>query len=200
MGRTIAQTDDLIDEFCVKLLVNGQEATALAYDEAPFFDDGTNRSFSNVLAGKGVTASNLESDIGDVMELYANMRTDKGNKIEIKPNNILCSLPLYLKFAKILKSPTTSDQANANVINILREFGLTIDWTHKLSGNTWYMMTNDLGMRPTYWQTTRIQGSRVILDVDETHLASEGWYGIAASLYGIGDYGLPFTCVRVNNA
>ena len=54
-------------------------------------------------------------------------------------------------------------------------------------------------MAPTYWQTTLVQGSRIILDIDEANLASEGWYGIAASIYGIGEYGLPFTCVKVNN-
>ena len=198
MTATINRCEDYIDRHCVDLLVNGE--VGKAYDNIAFFEDGTSRSFSNLMAGGGTDTSKLKRDLIKAIELFGKMKTNTGEQIELEPSIVLVPLGLFLDMAEVIKSASSTDEnKNSGVYNSIREFGLRVQWTRKLTGNNWYLISNTEGMAPTYWQTTLVEGSRIILDIDETNLASEGWYGIAASIYGIGEYGLPFTCVKVKN-
>ena len=198
MTATINRCEDYIDRHCVDLLVNGE--VGKAYDKTAFFEDGTSRSFSNIMAGGGTDTSKLKKNLIDAIELFGKMKTDTGEQIELEPSIVLVPLGLFLNMAEVIKSASSTDiNKNSGVYNSIREFGLRVQWTRKLTGSDWYLISNTEGMAPTYWQTTLVEGSRIILDIDESNLKSEGWYGIAASIYGIGEYGLPFTCVKVNN-
>ena len=196
MTATINRCEDYIDKHCVDLLVAG--GTGLAYDGNTFFNSGSDRNFSNIYTASGTGVGALKAALAGVIDLYGKMETDTGEQIELEPSSVLVPLSLYLDMAEVIKSASAPEaNKSSGVYNAIREFGLSVQWSRRLSGTDWYVISNTEGMAPTYWQTTKVQGSRIILDIDEANLASEGWYGIAASIYGIGEYGLPFTCVKV---
>ena len=186
MVATINRCESYIDRHCVDLLVAG--TSGLAYDGETFFDDGSGRNFSNIQTGSGTGVDGLRDDLGDVIELYGKMKTDTGEQIEVEPSAVLVPLPLYLDMAEVLKSESASGRVgtgsgaaakSSGIYNAIREFGLSLQWSRRLTGNDWYVISNTEGMAPIYWQTTLVQGSRIILDIDEANLSSEGWYGIA---------------------
>ena len=199
MGRTINICERLPADQSVQLLKDGGNATALAYDGYPFFqDDTTNRNFKNQIIQTGTSFAALKTDLENAMDTMAEFKTDTDLDIELEPTLIVCPWRIYLDLVTLVTSASsTEDNKNSGVVNPIKA-GLPnfrVEYSRKLTGNTWYLIHDEI-MQPTYWQTTRVEGQRIILDVkDET--ADEGWYGIAASIWGIGDYGFPWTCVKV---
>ena len=200
MGRSINICERYPADFCVNLLADGE--TGLAYDKIPFFEDGTSRNFSNIVTGTGVSSAALQTDLIAAMNAMAAFKTDTELEIELEPTLIICPFQLYLDLVQLVTSPSSlKENQNSGVVNPVRSAfpNFRVQWSRKLKDNNdWYMIHDDI-MQPTYWQTTRVEGQRIILDISD-HTADEGWYGIAASIWGMGDYGFPWTAVKVKNS
>ena len=200
MSRTIDICDRQPADYCVDLLINGHQRKA--YDGINFFEDGSTRNFANIITGNGSSRGALKQDLLNAMSAMAKFKTDTELEIELEPTLIVCPFSLYLDLVELTTSPSsTLDGQNAGVPNPIRKAfpNLRTQYSRKLvDSNDWYMIHDDI-MQPTYWQTTRVESQRIILDV-KNNVEDEGWYGIAASIWGIGDYGFPWTAVKVTNA
>ena len=200
MSRTIQMCARQPADFSIELLKKGE--TEKAYDEINFFEDGTTRDFSNVHTGNGTSLAALQEDLIGAFKLMSQFKTDTGIEVELEPTLIVCPWELYLDLVELITSPSsTRANANSGVVNPVRTAfpNFRVQYSRKLSDtNDWYLIHDDI-MQPTYWQTTRVEGQRIILDVKD-NTADEGWYGIAASIWGNGDFGFPWTAVKVKNA
>ena len=210
MGRTIDFCNRYPAQFCVNLLADGEKNTA--YDKQPFFNGliaaadgsvtGLTRDFPNMIEGTGVSSAALQNDLVRAMSAMAGFVTDTGIEIELEPTLIICPFDLYLDLVQLVTSPSSlKENQNSGVVNPIRSAFPTfrVQWSRKLKdSNDWYMIHDDI-MQPTYWQTTRVEGQRIILDISDK-TADEGWYGIAASIWGMGDYGFPWTAIKVKNS
>ena len=200
MTRTISMCARQPADFCINLLKDGE--TEKAYDEINFFEDGTSRDFSNIHTGTGTSLAALQNDLVSAFDLMSKFKTDTGIEVELEPTLIIVPWALYLDMVELVTSPSsTRDNANSGVVNPVRSGlpNLRVQYSRKLTDtNDWYLIHDDI-MQPTYWQTTRVEAQRIILDIKD-NTADEGWYGIAASIWGNGDYGFPWTAVKVKNA
>ena len=199
MTRTIQQCDRYPDEFMINLLAAGENTDA--FDGVRFFSNATGvRVTDNLFAGTGVTEENLQDDLTSAMIAMTRYVSDTGVRIEVVPDTIVCPFNLYLKFRKILESVGDPSENNANVINPFREFDFRIVWSAALTDpNDWYLLTTRQGIFALYWQTTQVDGNRINLDIDETKLASAGYVGVAASIWGTGAFGFPWAAAKVKN-
>ena len=200
MNRTINICERQPADFCVDLLAAGE--TGKAYDDIVFFEDGTNRNFNNIVEGNGSSLEALATDLVAAFDVMSKFKTDTELDIELEPTLIICPWSLYLNLVELTaSSSSTRANANSGVVNPIRSAfpNFRVQYSRKLSDtNDWYIIHDDI-MQPTYWQTTRVEGQRIILDIKD-NTQDEGWYGIAASIWGMGDYGFPWTAVKVKNS
>ena len=197
--------------------INGYDFTNEAFDKRAFFWGGSNaadtaakadRGYSNVIDGAGTTLGNIGDDIVKALTRMAggdddSFVSDTGLKLAIRPTRIITSYGMYLKINQVLgsntdTSATNNPNGNPNINNPLSGANLTVGWSSYITGNSYYILSTDM-MMPVYWQTTTVEGRRIIMDVDDTNLASEGWYGIATSLWGMAGYGFPWCAVKIEN-
>ena len=205
MDRLIVQCERFPDRYIVQqLLLKGK--TGVAFDGVPFFSGKTGaRYINNILtsdaSGADATEEELMTDLENVLNTMIQYESDTGSAIEIRPNLIICPFKYYLKFQKILRSAASvSQNENSMVINPFNEFDIRVAYSPFLSNsNEWYAVCTEDGIRPFYWQTTRVNGMTTELSIDEAKLKSMGFYGVSANIYGIGEYGFPWSCVMVEN-
>ena len=195
MSRTINVCSWYPDKACIDLLNKG--STELAYDGQPFFS-AAGREYNNTYTYTGNTLATLTADLSGIIKQMATFSTDTGLAIEMTPDVILCGMDTYINLKTLLNSNTFAVLENPSTANPFSEFGLRVIWSPYVPAETYYVMSTRLGMKPLFWQTTTVEGRNITLDIDDTHVASEGWYGIAASIYGAADFGFPFTCIKVS--
>lgn len=201
MTGTIEQCTKYPDEYIVKLLASGQSTDA--FDGVNFFSNVSGvRRIDNLLAGTGTSEDALMADLTSVFVAMSKFTSDTGNLVNVIPDTVVCPMILYFKFRKIFESTgTLVANQNSGVINVFRdEFNLNIVWSPYLTDeNDWYAISTRQGIFSLYWQTTMVDGQRVILDIDETKLAAAGYAGVAGSIMGTGAFGLPWAAVKVTN-
>ena len=202
MTRTIQQADREPDRFMTKLLERGE--TELAYDGLPFFSNASGtRNTDNLLpgakAGTDPTDLELMRDLEKAFIAMSEFQTDTGNEAEIIPNLIVCSFKNFLKFRKVLESTGSLEHNQSSaVMNPFNDFMIDLAWSPYLQNkDDWYALSTNQGLFAMYWQTTTVDMQRIILDIDETKLASAGYVGVAASIWGNGTFGLPFAALKV---
>ena len=220
MTRQLQIVDRFPDEVCVRFLANGENTandgtpssfningysfTNEAFDGRPFFDRSSTakaaRGYVNVIDG-GASSQNIVDNIVAALTRMAggnddSFVSDTGLKLAITPTTIVSSYGMYLKLNQVLGSSTDVTQDNPSVNNILSGANLRLLWSPFVEGNSYFILSTNM-MMPVYWQTTTVEGRRVIMDVDETQLAAEGWYGIASSIYGTAGYGFPWSAIKV---
>lgn len=199
MTRTIQQCDRYPDQAISALLVAG--TSRLAFDGVAFFSDAAGKRLTdNLVTGTGISEAQLMTDLTTAFVQASQFTSDTGILIEVIPDTIVCSFALYLKFKKILTSNSSLDSGqNEGVVNPFRDFNIRLVWSPWITGNDWYLLTTQQGIFALYWQTTMVDGQRIILDLDETKLASAGYVGIAASIWGAPAYGFPWAALKVAN-
>ena len=220
MSRQLQIVDQFPDEVCVKMLangggsaataanfdINGHQFSNAAFDDLPFFSSHASviaaRGYSNVQTLAGTSLANVQDALIEAMALMAGSEdnspeTDTGHKVQLMPDLVLAPFKMYLLLNQVIGANTDVKQNNFNIRSPLQGMNLRTVWSPHLKGNGFIVLHTSL-MRPVYWQTTNVEGRRVIMDVDDTQLAAEGWYGIASSIWGMGGYGFPWSAIKVS--
>ena len=197
MARSIRVVGREPEKRVLDALVSGN--TTKAYDGDTFFLSTTaERGYANLHTATGQTEDDLKNDIDSVEELMGKVESNTGNDLEITSNTILAPTALFNKFRRITESTAdTSDNKNSNVINIYN--GWRAVKVPGLTGNSWYVVASDGGeeIYPVIWQTTTVQGQRIILDVVDSLVGIAGTVMFAASMYGGVSLAHPFAAFKV---
>ena len=205
------------DTLIIETLRNG--ATRHAYDGQAFFANrsATGRALhrfaltgnDNLIAGTGTSPAQLRADIDTCRRTMAQFQTDTGRLLRVVPNIIICPLELEWAFLELLESPTRPDQANPNVANVARRYvdrliavpdlGLTMNGVAG-DANDWYYFHAAGAIRPFIYLTETLDNGRDIRpSVDNSHVESNGQYGVSVEHSGAAGYGLPLGALKVVN-
>lgn len=135
-----------------RLAFDQLEANPTAFDGTALFSGtrtwGLGANFDNDLAGAGVTASNIETDIAAARVVGLRAEDDQGEPMELAPNVLVIPPELSLVFGKVL-GPTRQaggDTAQLAVVdpklgNVWQAGGYTVIELARLSDtNNWYAL------------------------------------------------------------
>ena len=192
--------------------------TGLAYDGQAFFANRTAAGAArhgfpltgndNLIAGTGVSPAQIRADIDTCRRTMSKFQTDTGRLLRMTPNIIICPLELEWVFLELLESPTkyqgegANSQDNPNVVNVARRYVDRLVALPDLTDtNDWYYLLGRQSIRPFIYLTETLENGRDIRpSVDNSHVESNGQYGVSVEHSGVAGYGLPLGALKVVNA
>jgi phage major head subunit gpT-like protein len=192
MGQAMAQFPM---ELVAELLING--TTLKAFDGIAFFSDISGvRKFDNLLGGTGVTLAQVKTDIQTARAAMMRFATDKGRKLGIKLDTIVCPPEMEATMLEAVNSTSlvlSGQGANYNPVSgwIKRVISLP----ELADTNDWYGLSTEYPLRPLIFQER--QGVRLQLDDSEVKRNKRLIY--QADMRGNAGYGLPHMAVKVVN-
>lgn len=193
MARMLGQHPmDLVTE----LLVSG--TSNLAYDGVAFFSDVSGpRINDNLLTGTGTTLAQVKADITSARAAMMRFQSDKGRKLGIIMDTIVCPPELEAVMIEATESSailTTGQGANTNAVST---FGINIIVLPELTDtNDWYGLATGYEIRPLIYQNR--QAPR--FQLDDTEVKKNKTLVAQADMRGNAGYGLPQLALKVVNS
>jgi len=173
--------------------------TGLAYDGAAFFSNRATND--NLLAGSGVTAANLITDIATGRRTMMRFQTDKGRYTRYIPNTVICPTvlePLFLQIKNSSYDPSTANMG-ANVYGSWLENVIALPDLDDT--NDWYLCATSYNVKPFVFGFENLEnGQKVLPILDDGKLASDGVYGYSAEMSGRAGYGFYEMAVKFVNS
>lgn len=174
----------------INLLINGD--SALAYDGVAFFSDVSSpRTIDNLLAGTGITAALLKTDLNAACVAMAKFKDDNGEYLDIKPNMIVCPVALENTFLEVVSPAKAEDTYNpfAGKFTVVADPRLDAD-----DANDWYLLATNEVIKPLIFQKRQAAKNRFW-----NKPGTKQWI-YSADYRGNGAYGLPHLAVKTVNS
>ena len=198
MQKSIAVVDDIPDQQVIKTLENAENLNA--FDGQPFFLQAAagQRKYPNMITKAGVTEADIKSDLDKVDNLLDGFVTNTGNELELEAITILAPTSLYNTFRTITESrASTEDSKNAGVINTYDKWNVIRVPRLSNSTQSWYVLINTPTAYPIIWQTTTVEGQRIILDIVDYTVGLNSSVGVGAGIYGNAAVAYPWAAIKV---
>ncbi len=182
-------------DLLVSLLQDG--TTDLAYDGSAFFANRTSPN-DNLLAGSGITASALQTDLASVRTAMRLFESNNGKKLGLVPNMVIC--PAALESVMFEAIYSLSDVGGNEKANPLKEWYsggiLVLPELDEDDATDWFAVCTNHPLKPFIWQE-RERPTFHLLDND-VHINKQ-YYATAEARHNAG-YALPQLAIKVVNS
>lgn len=184
-------------EMILAALVNG--TTGMAYDESAFF---ANRPVNdNLLAGSGVSVSQVIADLATARQTMMKFVTDKGRFVRYIPDTVVCPVgmePVFMEIKNSIDNPTHANRAANPYSGYIKNVIALPDLD---DSNDWYYLATGYSVKPLVFGYENLEnGQRVLPVLDDSKLASDGVYGYSCELSGVAGYGFYEMALKIVNA
>lgn len=183
-------------ELVTNLLING--TSNLAYDGVAFFSDVSGvRTFDNLLGGTGTTLAQVKADIQTARAAMMRFTSDKGRKLGIMMDTIVCPLELEATMLEAVNATSIVTSGQGTNYNPVSGWIKRVIALPELSDtNDWYGLATGYAVRPLIFQ----ERQAIRTQLDDTEIKRNKRMIFQADMRGNAGYGLPQMAVKVVNS